>query len=319
MDARMITPCRELGTLLSFVAVMVVLFGGCRRQPETPPVQEGLRPINGTALYVKRMGAGEPIVIVHGGPVLEHGYLLPHLAPLADSHELIFYDQRLSGRSAPSVDSSSVRLATYVDDIDALRQTLGLDRMHLLGHSWGGLLAMHYALRYQPNLESLMLVSSMPASVDRWQEEERQIAGQLTRRDSLERDSIMATEQFIERAPAAIRELLLFSFKQQFHDRSKIRELELYVPPDYTDRARQFGYLREDLSSFDLYDELASISVPTLVLYGAAEAAVASGIMDLAERIPNSKLVIVGDAGHFPFVEQPERFLRAVRDFLRGS
>ena len=128
--------------------------------------------VNGTELFVKRLGAGEPIVVVHGGPLLEHGYLLEHLEPLAEDYELIFYDQRLSGRSAARADPGSIRLATLVDDIEALREALELGRIHLMGHSWGGMLAMRYAIAHPDNLRSLLLLDSMAASSELWRAEE---------------------------------------------------------------------------------------------------------------------------------------------------
>jgi proline iminopeptidase len=88
--------------------------------------EEGYKSINETEIFYKRMGSGEPIIMVHGGPMLEHGYLDPHFKPLTDDYELIYLDQRLSGRSAAQVDSSDVRLSNFVNDIEELRKALTL-------------------------------------------------------------------------------------------------------------------------------------------------------------------------------------------------
>jgi proline iminopeptidase len=302
------------------IAVATIVFAiastSCANSASEVPVSEELRQINGTELFVKRMGSGEPILVVHGGPVLEHGYLLPHLAPLAESFELIFFDQRLSGRSAGQVDSASVRLDTLVADIEALRQSLQLGRVHLMGHSWGGLLAMRYAILHPENLRSLILLNSMSASSALWQEEEAKLAERRTVEDSIEIATIRETVAFSNGEPEAIAAILLASFKAQFADRSKIAGLELYVPPDYLNRSRQFGYMAGDLSDFDFFDELGTISVPTLVLYGSVEPAAEISGEALHAAIPNSELVIIPNAGHFPFVEQPDAFLGAVRGFL---
>lgn len=278
--------------------------------------QDGLVAVNGTELFVERVGAGEPIVIVHGGPVLEHGYLLPHLTPLADDYELVFFDQRLSGRSAPSVDADSVRLATFVDDIEALRVALGLGRIHLMGHSWGGLLAMRYALSYPPNLRSLLLISSMAASGDLWRQEEAVLGERITEQDNQERAAIRASEAFAARRPQAIAQLLMLSFRPQFHDPRKLAELHLYVPDDYVERSRQFGALAPELESFDLHDGLESLDVPTLILYGDDEPGGPLGGAAIHERIAGSRYVTIEKAGHFAFIEQPAAFLSAVRGFL---
>jgi len=307
--------CRFVGIALS-TFVLAFATNSCGNSPPEISVSEELRQINGIELYVKRMGSGEPIVVVHGGPMLEHGYFLPHLAPLAESFELIFYDQRLSGRSAGQVDSASVRLDTLVDDIEALRQSLQLGRVHLMGHSWGGLLAMRYAIQHPENLRSLILLNSMSASSQLWQEEEARLAQRLTVEDSIEIATIRETVAFSNGEPEAIAAILLASFKAQFADRSKIAGLELYVPPDYLNRSRQFGYMIGDLTDFDFFEDLRTISVPTLILYGSAEPAAEISGEALHDAIPTSELVIIQNAGHFPFVEQPDAFLGAVRGFL---
>lgn len=279
---------------------------------------EGLVAVNGTELWVKRLGAGEPIVVVHGGPLLDHGYLLPHLEPLAADHELIFFDQRLSGRSAPSVEESSVRLTEFAEDIEALRIALGLERIHLMAHSWGGLIAMSYALRYEPNLRSLMLLDSMPASATLWRQEQAILAENIPEADRAERQAILATEAFAARRPEAIEKLLRLSFRPQFHDPAKLDQLDLYVPDDHPERSRQFAVLRSDLESFDLNSDLGGLTVPTLVLFGRAEPGATLGGPALHQALPVSELVIIEEAGHFPFIEQSEAFLSAVREFLAG-
>ena len=299
-------------------AVMLALACG-EPAPRQPQVTEGLQSINGTELYVKRMGAGEPMVVVHGGPLLEHGYLVPHLAPLAESYELIFYDQRLSGRSAATVDSASVRLATFVDDVEAIRQALDLGRIHLMAHSWGALIAMRYAVEHEESLRSLLLLDAVSASSTLWQEEQQSLAERITDDDRRERDAIRATETFKARQPEAIRRLLLLAYRPQFHDTAQLAALDLYVPEDYARRSEQFAYLGSDLASWDLHEPLARLSVPILILYGADEPAVTLGGAALRERVPHAEFVLVQDAGHFPFIEQQDAFLGAVRAFLEAA
>jgi len=285
-----------------------------------PPEHSGeLLSINGTELFVHRMGGGEPIIVIHGGPVLEHGYLLPHLEPLASSYELIFYDQRLSGRSAGTVDSASVRLATFIDDIEALRMALGLDRVHVIGHSWGGLLAMQYAIQHGEHLRSLVLLNPMSASAERWRAEEAALAQLVTTEVRAELDSIRASDGLIQGESDAIRQMLIASFKMAFYDQASIDRLDLYVPPDYNDRSRQFSYMVDDLMNFDLFDRLAGVTTPTLIVYGAAEPAVRISGPALNEAIENSELVIIERTGHFPFIERPEATLDVIRSFLSES
>ncbi|MFQ5528498.1 MAG: alpha/beta fold hydrolase [Thermoanaerobaculia bacterium] len=279
-------------------------------------MSEGLYAVNRTELWVKRLGSGEPVVVVHGGPVLEHGYLLPHLEPLAEDYELVFFDQRLSGRSAPEVDEGSVTLAHFVGDIEGVRRLIGRERIHLVGHSWGGLLAMLYAIERPDRLASLILLDSMAASAGLWQDEQTAVAGLVSDEDKAERQAIMATEAFAQKKPEAIEKLLELSFKVQFEDPAKLAELELYVPKDYATRSKRFGALGPELQSFDFHEELSGVNVPVLVLYGSAEPGGPLGGAAIHEALPDSEWVEIDGAGHFPFIEQPDAFLEAVRGFL---
>lgn len=315
------------GTLLAAL-VLASITAGCADsgQRETaeltaaaPSEAGGLVSVNGTELFVRRVGAGDPVLVVHGGPLLDHGYLVPWLEPLADEFELIFYDQRLSGRSAANVDPDSIRLATFVDDIEALRNELRLGDVHVLAHSWGGLLAMRHAVRHRDAVRSLTLVSPIPASASDWQHEQRAqppVDGtDLQAQMAALRDS----PAFRAREPAAVREMLLLSFQPQFADRRHAGLLELYVPADYGARSTALGAMMGDLQEFDFYDELRSVDAPTLLVYGDQEAGSGIGGAAIAAAMPNARLHEIAQAGHFAFIEQPQDFLELLGGFLRRA
>ena len=289
---------------------------GAAEEPAAPAVSAGLRSLNGTEIFVKRMGAGEPILVIHGGPVLDHGYLLPHLAPLAERHELVFADQRVSGRSAAAVDPETLRLATLVDDIDALRRDLGHDEVHLMAHSWGGLLALRYALDHPGALRSLILLSPMSASSELWRQEQQAQAEAADPADQAARQEIIESDAFAAEDPEAIAALLRLAFAGQFHDRERVRELELYVPADYMARSRLFSNLMADLADYALHPRLAELEVPTLILFGAEEAGARLGGPEIDAALPNSTLVLLEASGHFPFIERREAVLARVEAFL---
>ena len=278
--------------------------------------EDGLIPVNGTQLFVHREGSGEPAIVIHGGPVLDHSYLQPYLAPLGDELELVFYDQRLSGRSDGVVDSTSVRLDTFVDDIEALRQALGLGRVHLIAHSWGGLLAMKYAAAYSGQLRSLVLLDPMAPTAALWREEEQELGASLVPQDTVGAGALRATEAFAAREPAALEAVLRHSFRSQFRVRSLAAELTFHIGEDYLERSRQFGFIIGDLTTFDLMEALRDVEVPTLILYGEDEPGASIGGDAIAEAIPSAQRVTIPASGHFPFMEQPQAFLDAVRAFL---
>lgn len=300
--------CRVILTL----ALVTLGPGACAEEPE---FREGLLPVNGTELYVARVGAGDPVLVVHGGPLLDHGYLEPWLRPLAGDHELVFFDQRLSGRSSGRVDSASVRLDTLVADMEAIRQALGLTRVHVLGHSWGGLLALRYALRYPEAVRSLVLVSPMAPATDLRREEESALAGRMTPGYSAEAERLRADPGVAGGDTAAIGALLKHGFRLQFHDPALADSLALYIPGDYLERSRQFSKLAPDLASYDLRGDLEQLEAPTLILYGEDEPGGSLGGRALTAGLPHATLLRIPDAGHFAFLEAPARFLHEVRTF----
>ena len=278
---------------------------------------EGMIAVNGTELYYRAMGEGEPIVIVHGGPMLDHSYLLPYLKPLADTYRLIFYDQRLSGRSTADVDTSSIRLANFVGDLEALRRELDLGDFHLMGHSWGGLIAMNYAIEHHEHLSSMILLNSMPATAKEWREEEEALAESLPKLYQERRKEIMESELMERNRPAAIKQLLRLSFQQQMVNPALAADLEFEIPEDYSVRSQKFGHIMQDLEGYDLREELVALPTPTLLIYGSIEPAVTLSAETLKLTLPDNRLEIIEDAGHFPFVEQPEAFKEVVRRFLK--
>lgn len=284
------------------------------------PTSDTLLAVNGTRLFLHREGRDEggaaPILVVHGGPVLDHGYLVEPLRPLADGHRLVFYDQRLSGRSEGSVDSASVTLENFVADIEAIRRELELGRIHLMGHSWGGLLAMKYALAHPGELRSLILVSPMAPSVELWQREEAAARAAVQPSDTAGRGALRSSEAYERGDPDAIERMLRLSFRSQLAEPSLADSLDFHVGPDYRERSRQFGHLLPELTTYDLTGLLSGLEIPTLVVYGAVESGGARVADTLAALLPRATVEAIPGAGHFSFLERPEAFLSVVRGFL---
>lgn len=188
--------------------------------------------------------------------------------------------------------------------------------MHLMAHSWGGLLAMKYAIAYPSNLNSLVLLNSMPANTELWREESQMIAGEITSEDSLKRQELVRSDLMQNNPAEAIERLLLISYRSQFNNPSLANSLDFYIPEDYMSRSRRFGNLMADLMDYDLHSDLDSLQVPTLLIYGESEPATTLSGPVLDSAVPNSELVIIQNSGHFPFIEQPEDFIREVESFL---
>ncbi len=128
--------------------------------PAVYPVQEQFVDAGGVLIYTVSIGRGAPLVIVHGGPGASHDYFLPYLLPLARHNRLVFIDERGSGRSEKLEDVSKYTVEAMVEDVEAVRIALGLGKINLLGHSYGGVVAQAYAFAYQANLAHLVLCST---------------------------------------------------------------------------------------------------------------------------------------------------------------
>ncbi|MFT7380535.1 MAG: proline iminopeptidase [Roseivirga sp.] len=302
---------------LIFLLLLVISVFACDKADVPKENTSGLLQINGTDLFYKTIGHGEPLIIVHGGPVLDHSYFLPQLESLSENYQLIFYDQKVSGRSSIEVDSSTMTLDGFAEDIESIRNAFKLDKINLLGHSWGGLIAMTYAIKYNQHLDKLILSNSIAPNVSEWQMEGQVVGQRATENDFLERQSILTSGALQSEDPTdAIEKLLRISFRPQMADTTKLNELNLYVPKDYLQRSGLFSLLAPDLTQFDLYPDLDKISCPTLVLYGNREPSVYLHATVMAEAFPNGELKVIDGAGHFPFIEKPIEFNKTVLEFL---
>lgn len=129
-----------------------------------PQVKEDFVSVKDGKLFYRAVGNGLPLIVLHGGPGLSQDYLLPQLYKLAENNLVIFYDQRGSGKSLETkLDEKHININQFVEDLETLRTSLGFDKFILMGHSWGGLLAMQYAIDHQENLIGLILLNTAPA------------------------------------------------------------------------------------------------------------------------------------------------------------
>lgn len=311
--------------LLLLLIALLAAVPGCRGdhteigddEDRVGAVREGLVEASGAEIYYKTMGSGEPIVVVHGGPGLEHTYLLPGMAELADEYRLVFYDQRGSGRSLAPLDSASITLENFLADLDAVREAQGREQMNLLGHSWGGLLSMLYASRYPDRVKSLILMSTIePGQRYRGEISERQRRRQ-TADDSSAIAALVGSEAFRNRAPEAVNRLYRLSFQSSFADPNNAEELVI----DFDARtAKAAGtlpaLLLEPVQPFDFWNEVRKITAPTLIIHGIEDPIPVAMAREIDARIENSRLVTVENAGHFPYIEAPERTITAIRQFI---
>ena len=150
--------------------------------------------MHGLFLYYTEIGHGDSLIVLHGGPGGAHNYFLPYLLPLARTNRLIFMDERGSGRSGKLENPSGYTVENMADDVEALRQALRLNRINLLGHSLGGVVAQNYALRYQQHLSHLILANTFDSTQELnqvWAELKQKIDPERLRRiEELEKQGL---------------------------------------------------------------------------------------------------------------------------------
>ena len=306
--------------------------GTSARAANVYPMQEGFVDASGVLIYYLEMGRGAPLMIVHGGPGASHDYFLPYLLPLARHNRLVFIDERGSGRSQKLEDPKGYTVENMVEDVEAVRQALGLGKMSLLGHSYGGVLAQAYALKYQRNLSHLILAStfsSTSAMNQLFQRMKANMTPELRQRvDSLEKQGLFGHGRPYEqnRYPA---DYMIAAwgegyFPYIYHN---------HPDPNYDPIAQgntAWDLYREmwgsdgefvidgNLKTVEYTDRLATIHVPTLVIAGEHDECDPSLSRTMHAKIAGSRLVILPNSGHMTFVDQPGMFLGDVEQFLGG-
>lgn len=297
------------------VFLLLFLSFGCRQQKDLY-VEDGTKIIDGIELYYKILGDGEPIVILHGGPGLDHSYFLPQMAELADDFQLIFFDQRLSGLSSSDIDSTAISMDHFVEDVEGIRKALNLQKMNLMGHSWGGLLAMFYAIKHPDNLKSLILVSPTAASVSLMMKSQQILSQRFTQEDRLQRMQIVQSEAFKNGEPSAFADLFRLSFKPSFYQRALLDSLTLELPSNFAANSAKLQLLFRDMGEYDIHSELSKIACRALIVHGDYDAIPLEAIDNIHQNIPNSEIVILENCGHFPFIETPEPFFEHIKKFM---
>jgi len=284
-------------------------------------IEEGMKDINGTQLYYKTMGEGMPIVILHGGPGLDHSYFLPQMEELARHYKLIFFDQRASGKSSNVVDTTAITMNNFVEDVEGIRKAFKLKKMNLFGHSWGGLVAMFYAVKYPNNLNSLVLVNSTPASSG-WRNASFVLMARRTLpEDSVAQANLVQTEGFRKRSPKAMSEFFKILFRSTFYNRMYADSLTLSLDTSFATKSRLMQYLNKDttLLNYDVFRKLSVVHCPTLIIGSTYDMVAPEANDRLHQSIAGSTLVVLDSCGHFPFVEAPRRFFSTIEGFLKKA
>ena len=279
---------------------------------------DGLKSINGTKLYIKTFGNGEPLLVVHGGPGFNQTYFLPHLESLARHYTVILYDQRACGRSAiPSPDSLGLKF--FINDIDAIRRELGYDKINILGHSWGAIPVISYGIDYPDHVNTMILCNPVPLNHEFDAEMAAAQKKWMTKQDSLDRVLLLKSSEFKSGNAAAYQKLMLISFRHAFYAPENFSKLNLELPGNYSVASKAlYTGLGKDLGQYDFYPAIAKFKFPVLVLHGRADGIPLKASQKIQENLPSSRLVIFEKSGHFIFIEEKKKFEEEIGYLIPG-
>ncbi len=306
-----------------------LLFGfgaGCATAHRQPLVREGRIPVEGGAVWYKIVGAdkpGVPLLVLHGGPGVPHDYLEP-LEALADSRPVVFYDQLGCGNSDRPKDESLWTIERYVDELATVRTALHLDRVHILGHSWGTMLAVDYMLRRQPEGVVSLTLAGPALSMERWVADQRVWLLELPKEMQA---AVHAAERSGEFESPAYQAALNAFYAQH------VCRLDPW--PDCVQRALSPEKMGQDvylymcgpseftitgtLKDYERVDRLKEITVPTLFICGRYDEATPAATEYYHRNMPGSQFVVIENASHLSHAERPEAFNRTLRAFLRRA
>ncbi|OBG96127.1 proline iminopeptidase [Mycobacterium sp. E3251] len=281
---------------------------------------EGTIAVPGGVVWFKRVGAGTglPLLVVHGGPGLPHTYLRS-LERLADEREVIYWDQLGCGKSECPSNPELWTMQRSVAEMDAVVAGLRLNRFHIFGNSWGGMMAQQYALDV-PSGAATLTISNSIASIPQFSEMVARLKSELD----------PATQSAIERHEAAGT-----TYTAEYQNAIRTWN-ETYLcrvrpwPPELLEAFANMGadifetmfgpsdfHIVGTIRDWDVFDRLAAITLPTLILAGRFDECVPEHMWDMHRRIAGSRFVFFEESAHMPFIEEPAKFDSVMRDFLR--
>jgi len=292
-----------------------------------PDPREGYVPVENGQLYYREIGQGQPIIVLHGGPDFDHNYLLPDMDRLSDSFRLIYYDQRGRGRSAANVRAEDVTIHTEIQDLESLRHYFQMESIAVLGHSWGGLLAMEYAIRHPDRLSHLILMNTAPASHEdymllRQELPRRRAAGDVEMLKVLS-SSTQYQEGDLETDAEYYRIHFRATLRQPEHLERVIQNLRLNMNKEGILRARAIEKRLYDETwlsgKYNLLPKLKLLGIPTLILHGDYDFIPVDIAAHIAEAISGARLVVLRECGHFCYLECQDQVRKELGDFFDNS
>lgn len=293
--------------------------------PAAPAVHPpgGYVEVNGARLWYEIEGKGEPVLLIAGGPGASHSYFHPWFSALADSFRVIYFDAFGRGKSGRATPTHPYSFEGDVEDVEGLRKALGLGKINLIGHSYGGLVAQAYALRYPGSLRRLVLANTL-FSAEMWQANNDNCNYEIRNQypETWEKIQALRAKGLHSSAPEhqkAYGEVALGLF--YFYNGESADRVHWDINPDvyYTIAGDDADFLiGGDITPLDFRAQLRNLRMPTLILAGRFDrVSLPRFTTQFRKYAPRARFVMFERAGHCPFAEDSVATFRELRSFLR--
>lgn len=309
---------------------LIVLFFPFSNCPAQTPREGYITTADGVRLFYKVVGSGSDVLVaVHGGPGNTLNSILPDLEPLAAHRTVIYYDQRGNGRSDLLKEDNKLAIGKHIEDLEAIRKHFQLEKVTLLGNSWGGMLISFYAAAHPDRVERLVLHNPGEPTKAFVIDAADEIQSRIRRKysdEQRERFTFVSNPNNWIKAedPRAICheffQMILPVYVARI-DRMANFKGDVCAGPEDAVRHQQFVNMQvwRSLGDFNVLQSLKVVNAPVLIIHGAADPIPVKSSEAWAKGFPNARLLLIKDAGHISHVEQPEIFFKAVETFLKGS
>ena len=281
----------------------------------TPPLERMTARVRGLDLAVwstRPVSDAPPLLLVNGGMLYDHALLWPALSPLASGRQVILYDQRGRGASQAPADPLAARIEDDAEDVGALRRALGIRRWDILGHSWGGGIALLGAARDQAGTRRLITVDAVGPTSD-WMPALHEAAiARVGAEDRATLEALGGAPQY-EPDPAIHGAYSRAGYAAWFADPAMAA---YFAPPHAASVTGAAIVARLRREGYDWREQLRALSVPTLVIHGERDALPAAVALEWSELLPRARPALLPGAGHKPFWEAPVRFFDVAGSFL---
>lgn len=286
--------------------------------------QEGYIEVPGGRVWYTRVGTGEqtPLIVLHGGPGNTHAPLKSTLHVLGDERPVIFYDQLGSGNSDRPTDASLWKTERFVEELACIRQALGLSQTHILGHSWGTMLAAAYLLDTRPAGVSSVIFSSPCLSAQRWKEDADRLIARLPKevqqtiarheeRGTTDSDEYQeAMKEYYARYVCRL-EPLPEVLAESRRKANKDVYMTMWGPSEFCPTG--------NLKTFDYTPKLHQLDIPALFLCGRHDEATPEATRYYQSLVPGAEFHVLENSSHMGYLEETAEYVQTVREFLRRA